>query len=214
MVGAASPVGARAALFDLDGTLIRSGAAVEDTWREWARARGLEAAAVLRVVHGRRTEEVVATLLPRLDAGAEAARIEAGIVAAGAEAVGPMCDLYRRLPPERRAIVTSGLRATAVAHLRTLGLDAPATLVTAADVRAGKPDPAPYLLASERLCVAPGACLVLEDAPLGVQAARAAGMTVIAVTTTHGAAELRAAGAELAVDPEAALDAALHRLAL
>lgn len=215
MAGGTRPACERpaAALFDLDGTLIHSGAAVEETWRAWARARGLQPDAVLRAVHGRRTEDVVAALLPGVDTGAEAARVEAGIVAAGAEAVGPMCELYRRLAPERRAIVTSGLRATAAAHLRTLGLEAPATLVTAADVRVGKPDPQPYLFASARLGVPPAACLVLEDAPLGVQAARAAGMPVIAVTTTHAADELRAAGAELAVDPAAARDAALRRMA-
>ena len=66
-------------------------------------------------------------------------------------------------------------------------------LVTSDQVARGKPAPDPYLLAAERLGVDPAACLVLEDAPSGVAAGRAAGMTVWAVTTTHAAEELGAA---------------------
>ena len=63
-------------------------------------------------------------------------------------------------------------------------------LVSSDQVEHGKPAPDCYLLAAERLGVDPAACLVFEDAPAGIAAARAAGMTVWAVTTTHGAAEL------------------------
>jgi sugar-phosphatase len=58
----------------------------------------------------------------------------------------------------------------------------------------GKPDPAPYLLAAERLGVAPGDCLVVEDAAAGLRSARAAGAATLAVGTTHDAAELDADG--------------------
>ena len=57
----------------------------------------------------------------------------------------------------------------------------------------GKPDPAAYLAAARRLGAGPGACMVIEDAPAGVAAGKAAGMTVLALTTTHGAEELSAA---------------------
>ena len=63
-------------------------------------------------------------------------------------------------------------------------------LVTADQVARGKPAPDPFLLAAERLGVDPAACLVFEDAPAGIAAGRAAGMTVWAVTTTHAAAAL------------------------
>jgi sugar-phosphatase len=68
-------------------------------------------------------------------------------------------------------------------------------LVTADQVEHGKPAPDPYLLAAERLGVDPAACLVLEDAPAGIAAGRAAGMTVWAVTTTHAPDALDGAGA-------------------
>ncbi|HEX2809183.1 MAG TPA: HAD-IA family hydrolase, partial [Kineosporiaceae bacterium] len=65
-------------------------------------------------------------------------------------------------------------------------------VVTASDTSIGKPDPAPYLLAADRLGVDPARCLVVEDAPAGLTAARAAGCATLAVTTTHEAAELDA----------------------
>lgn len=59
------------------------------------------------------------------------------------------------------------------------------TLVTGHDVTRGKPDPEVFLIAAERLGVIPSRCVVIEDAMAGIQAARAAGMTAIAVTTSH-----------------------------
>ena len=67
--------------------------------------------------------------------------------------------------------------------------------MTSDQVEHGKPAPDTYLLAAERLGADPAACLVLEDAPAGIAAGRAAGMTVWAVTTTHEPDALDAAGA-------------------
>jgi beta-phosphoglucomutase-like phosphatase (HAD superfamily) len=72
-------------------------------------------------------------------------------------------------------------------------------VVTADDVRRGKPHPEVYLRAAAGLGVDPSACVVFEDAVVGVQAARAAGMRVIGVTSAHTAEELVQAGAERAV---------------
>jgi mannitol-1-/sugar-/sorbitol-6-phosphatase len=54
----------------------------------------------------------------------------------------------------------------------------------------GKPHPEAYLLAAAKLGVAPGKCVVVEDAPAGISAARAAGIRVVALATTHSQAEL------------------------
>ena len=67
-------------------------------------------------------------------------------------------------------------------------------LVTSDMVERGKPDPAAYLLGAERMGADPGDCVVVEDAPAGIEAGCAAGMRVVAVTTTHRADELAAAG--------------------
>jgi beta-phosphoglucomutase-like phosphatase (HAD superfamily) len=69
-------------------------------------------------------------------------------------------------------------------------------VVTSDDVMLGKPDPEVWTQAARRLRVAPATCVVFEDAPVGVQAARTAGMRVIGVTTAHTDAELVAAGAD------------------
>jgi beta-phosphoglucomutase len=89
------------------------------------------------------------------------------------------------------------------AHLLTLF----AVIVSAEDVRACKPDPACYATALERLneqrraqgqsALAPAQCLVIEDAPPGIAAARAIGMRTLGITNTVGEAQLRAAGAEV-----------------
>jgi len=72
-------------------------------------------------------------------------------------------------------------------------------IVTADDVRRGKPDPEVYLRAAAGLRVPPTECLVFEDSVVGVHAARTAGMRVIGLTTAHSARELLAAGAERAI---------------
>jgi sugar-phosphatase len=92
-----------------------------------------------------------------------------------------------------KAIVTSGIRRLALARLQAARLTPPAVLITADIVRQGKPSPEPYLLAAARLGVQPADCIVFEDAPAGVQAGKAAGMRVVALTTTVPASELASA---------------------
>jgi beta-phosphoglucomutase-like phosphatase (HAD superfamily) len=96
-----------------------------------------------------------------------------------------------------RGTPLSGLAADSAARiLEGLGLaTAFPVRVTAGQVRRGKPDPEVYLTAAAELGVPPAVCIVFEDAVVGVEAARRAGMTVVGLTTAHTAAELRAAGA-------------------
>ena len=103
--------------------------------------------------------------------------------------------LLRSLPSDRWAIATSAPRAFALAGLRYLNLPMPKVLVTVDDVIDGKPAPDPYLQAAAGLGRAPARCLVIEDAPAGIEAARAAGARVIAVSSTNPLEALRAADA-------------------
>ena len=91
------------------------------------------------------------------------------------------------LPSSRWAIVTSGDQRLATTRIRAAGLPMPRELVTSQDVTAGKPNPAPYLLAASRLGYPPARCLVVEDAPAGVESGRAAGMHVVGVLTSSPA---------------------------
>jgi sugar-phosphatase len=99
-------------------------------------------------------------------------------------------DLVGAIPPERWAIATSAPRTMAERWLAHVRMPLPSVLVTVDDVARGKPAPDPYLRAAELLGVAAADCLVIEDAPAGVSAARAAGATVLGVLSTHGAVHL------------------------
>ena len=184
-----------AVLSDLDGVLVDSGAEIERTWRTFAERHGLDAASVLAESHGRRSVDLIRLVAPDLDAAAEAAAIEREEIE-NVDGLLPLPgarELVSSVPADRFAVVTSGSRALAVARLRAAGLPVPEVLVTAEQVEAGKPDPAGYLRAAALLGVDPSDCLVLEDAPAGVAAGLAAGMTVIAVLTTNDESALRAA---------------------
>jgi len=180
-----------AVLFDLDGTLSDSRRAVVAIWEEWAREQGLDRDMLLSLIHGRRTTEVVGQLAPQLEPRAEAERLEARMAAMPEKmsSIVESCELFALLDPALRAVVTSALRAPALERLHQLNLE-PRVLVAAEDVATGKPSPEGYLLAAGQLAVAPAHCLVIEDAPTGVLAGKAAGMTVLALTTTHDAREL------------------------
>jgi beta-phosphoglucomutase len=199
----------RAVVFDMDGVLVDSGAHHRDAWRAMCRDCGVSPPPDFwRLTIGRPAEEAVALLVAGID-GAEACRLadlkrehysrlsRRGVVAvAGARAF--VEALVRDRVP--RAVATSASRRDLERVLEALGLRGQIdAAVTADDVRRGKPDPEVYLTAAEQLGVEPTACVVFEDAIVGVHAARAAGMRVIGVTTAHTEAELVAAGAERAV---------------
>jgi sugar-phosphatase len=93
----------------------------------------------------------------------------------------------------RWAIVTSGTLAMATNRLNACGFPIPKVFVTVEQTARGKPAPDPYLHAAMLLKVTPAACAVFEDSPPGVHSAKAAGMRVIALTTTHPADHLSAA---------------------
>lgn len=182
-----------ALLFDLDGVLIDSTSCVIRHWEEWARQHGLDVTAVMQIAYGLRTVETIHLIAPHLDAEKEAERFTAVelVDTDGVVAIEGALPLLVGLPGDVWAIVTSGSRELATARLRRAGLPIPQTLVSGDEVRQGKPAPEPYLLGAKRLCKAVENCLVIEDAPAGIEAARAAGMRVIGITTTHSQEDLR-----------------------
>jgi mannitol-1-/sugar-/sorbitol-6-phosphatase len=181
-----------AILFDLDGVLVDSTRAVDREWREWAARKGVDGDAIMAIAHGVRTIEVIRRVAPHLNAEVEAAAIEnheahdqrGVVVMPGA------LDLVRSIPEARWGVVTSGSRLLAGNRLRFCGLPVPKVLVTSDDVMNGKPHPEPYLKGAERLGVAPADCLVIEDAPAGIQSGRAGGMKVIGMASTYRAEKL------------------------
>jgi len=173
-----------AVISDLDGVLVDSAAATSRAWAVWGARRGIDGAGIQAVNHGRPARDVVAEHVPASALDAEAAFLLAAEVSdtRGVLALPGAADV---LALGVVAIATSCTLPLAEARLAAAGLAPPEVLVTSDQVESGKPAPDSYLLAAERLGVDPAACLVLEDAPSGVAAGRAAGMTVWAVTTTH-----------------------------
>jgi sugar-phosphatase len=188
-------------LADLDGTLVDSGAAVERAWAWWAERRGVDPAALEGLKHGIPGRQVVEQVAPHLDAGAEATELDAFQArdTEGVMALPGAADLFARFGDGRLAIVTSGTTPLARSRLRAAGLPEPRVLITPERLQRGKPDPEGYLLGARELGAAVAECIVLEDAPAGVAAGRAAGARVVAVLTTHSAEELAAAD-EIAPD--------------
>jgi sugar-phosphatase len=183
---------ARALLFDLDGVLVDSIASVEFAWRDWAASHNMDADEILRVVHGRRAADTVAAVAPHLNLQDEVASLSKreSTESRGLHPIEGATALVSRLATNQWAVVTSGTRVVATFRLRVGGVPMPNTLVAAEDVTRGKPDPEGYLKAAQLLGRKPSECIVVEDAPAGLIAARAAGMQSIGIASTFDALQL------------------------
>jgi HAD superfamily hydrolase (TIGR01509 family) len=200
-----------AAVFDMDGVLIDSGAHHRHAWRMLLDEMGAEPADPehWRLTIGRPSEEAIPLLLGRRVSDAEARRLarrKRDFYQARAQTgLDPVLGVREVLESLEElgvpcAVGTSASRWDAERLLDDLGLlrffD---VMVTADDVMLGKPDPEVWLQVARRLRVPVARCVVFEDAPVGIQAARAAGMRAIGVTTAHRDDELIAAGASLTI---------------
>jgi HAD superfamily hydrolase (TIGR01509 family) len=187
----------QALLFDLDGTLIDSMPHHHDAWVTWHARRGLtiDPDQFFRDTAGRSNDEILSDIFP------DAIPEERLAMADEKE------SLYREIAARRLGLIegaqvfveaarAAGLRL-AVCTASTLDNMALAfskfaidgwveTVVSPADGLRGKPHPDIFLEAARRLGIAPAQCLVFEDAPLGVEAARRAGMNAVALTTSLG----------------------------
>jgi beta-phosphoglucomutase family hydrolase len=203
----ASPLGL---LFDMDGVVCHNMPAHEEAWRRFFRERGieLELDEFRRHTMGMPTREVLRYYLKRDIPSEEAA------------ALGSMKEeMYRALYlPERRLV--DGLAAfldaaRAAGHRVGLGTGSKGdnisfildglslrekfdAVVDGGEVTRGKPDPETFLVLAGKLGVAPARCVVFEDSLLGEEAARRAGMKVVALTTSHRAGEFRHASLAVA----------------
>ena len=194
-----------AVLFDMDGTLVDSTPAVTRSWLRWAEQEDVDPA-LLVGRHGVPAAGIIAAVVPERDEAARAAaleRIEA-IEVADTEGVvvlpGALAALEALAGGGRSAVVTSSTRALALVRIAAAGLPAPDVVVTASDVTRGKPDPEPFVMAARRLGVDPSRCLVVEDAPAGLEAGRAAGCATLALATTHTRSQLAACAPDAVVD--------------
>ena len=181
-----------ALLLDMDGTLVDSTECVERQWRRWAERHGLELEPILKLSHGRTTAETIQTVAPHLATEEEIGGFDVAEAedTDGLKAVRGAVEFVSALPKDRWAVVTSAPRKLARVRLECAGIPMPRWIVCADDVRRGKPHPEPYLSAARLVGYPPQRCLAIEDAQAGVEAARAAGMQVLGITTTMSREEL------------------------
>lgn len=193
----ASPVEIRCqgVLFDMDGILISSLGSVERSWTKWSEMRGVDPAYAIRIAHGCRAIETLATLRPDLDSEAELKIIEDIEIEdnEGLSVLPGVLDLLNALPRDRWTVVTSATERLARVRLATGGIPVPERVVTANQVTRGKPHPEPFLAGAALLGFKPEDCVVFEDSASGAQAGRAAGCTVVATTFSHPIESLDAA---------------------
>jgi len=195
-------------IFDMDGVLVDSGAHHRAAWR--ALLDELAATPAVpdywRLTIGRPAEEAVGRLLGRALGSAEARRLARRkhhhYLRLACEAPPPIpgAPAFVTALGEHGipcGVATSASRFDAERLLSAIGLRSRfVVMITAEDVWLGKPEPEVYLRAADGLGVDPPRCLVFEDALVGIEAARRAGMRVIGLNTAHTDAELLAAGAE------------------
>jgi mannitol-1-/sugar-/sorbitol-6-phosphatase len=171
-------------LFDLDGTLINSIAAVDRAWARWAEAYGLDPEYVTERIHGRRAVDSIAVLAPDVDQEKAFELIETleATDTEGVYALSGANQFLEALGDIPWGIVTSGSLPIAVPRLKAGGIEPPLVFITAEQVTNGKPHPDPFLEGANQLGIPPKDIIAFEDTLAGVHSAHAAGMKVIALS--------------------------------
>ncbi len=179
-------------LFDMDGILVSSLGSVERSWTKWGAMRGVDGARAIHAAHGKRAIETIRLLRPDLHDQEELALIEQIEIddTEGLEVLPGVPELLVSLPEGGWTVCTSATERLARVRIGHVGLRPPERFITADMVEHGKPHPEPYLRGAALLGFAPEQCLVIEDAPAGCRAGKAAGCTVLATLFSHGAEEL------------------------
>jgi sugar-phosphatase len=204
-------------LFDMDGVLVRSTHGDERCWTRWAAQHGLSGTFDLRRTHGRRAVDTIREHLPELTAEDVEDHLAQLDMLAEEEQGGVLAypgasELLKSIPPYRWTIVTSASEKMMHNRLRAAGMTVPRYAVGGDTISMGKPHPEGYLRGAGILSRRPEECLVIEDAPAGVRAGKAAGCQVLAVASSHRPDELHEADwivsaidrIAVSVDPETA----------
>lgn len=155
----------------------------------------------MQIIHGRRSIEIIRLIAPHLDAEKETEVHTAREInsVSGVVEINGARRILNSLPEDSWAIVTSGSSELAGARLDHVALPIPKVLVTSDDVQKGKPAPEPYLVGAKQLGVIAERCVVIEDAPAGIEAGKKAGMMVIGINETHSGEKLLKRGTDLVI---------------
>ncbi len=192
----------KALIFDMDGTMIDSMPTHKFAWIEFARRHGIimDVPEMMRRTTGRTVVECMNVLFDRAMTAAQALPLAHEKEAIYRELYAPIFSEVKGFKSFLNKAYEAGLAVGigtagdapnvtfALSHLKLVR--EPSVIVRGDMGLAGKPEPTIFLEAAKRLGFAPSECVVFEDAPFGIEAARRAGMRAVAITTTHSAAEL------------------------
>jgi beta-phosphoglucomutase family hydrolase len=192
----------RALVFDMDGTMVDSMPAHARAWEQFARAHGvtMPVEEILRRTTGRNGVECIRELFGQDTTEQRAMQLIAEKEAIYREAftrefreVAGFAKFAAaaRAQGLKVAVATAGDKHNIAFVLRHIKLaHAPDAIVGGDEGLPGKPAPDLFLEAARRIGIAPAECIVFEDAPFGIEAARRAGMRAVAICSTHSPAEL------------------------
>lgn len=191
-------------IFDMDGVLVDSAAAHFESWKRVATERGAGpiSEAQFKATFGGRNSEIIASWFGETDPerakaiGHRKEEIYREIIRGNVQPMPGATKLIARLRRDgaRLAIGSSGPPENIAMICEAMAIaDVFDAIVTGADVRRGKPEPEVFLLAAEKMGVTPARAVVVEDAPLGVEAANRAGMKCVGLTSSHPAEALAGA---------------------
>ena len=200
----------RAVIFDLDGTLLDNNAFHLQTWKNYLEksGRNISDEEYNANINGRTNKDVIEYIFGRnmndeevLKYSLEKESLYRKIYAPYIKPVNGLLELLEVLQSKNipMAIATSGIQPNIDFMFEHVPIKSYfKAIVNSSHIKKGKPDPEIYLRAATLLGVAPSHCLVFEDAVVGINSAKAAGMKVIAITTTHPKEEL--SGADMIVE--------------
>ena len=189
-------------IFDMDGTMINSMPHHAQSWLTFAQRHGLEIDLpdLMRRTTGRNGEECMRELFQRDMAADEAWALISEKENINREFFAPVFSEVSGFKTFSQQALNRGLKvgvgtagdqhniAFVFSHLKVL--NTPHAVVGGDEGLPGKPEPAIFLEAARRMNTPAGSCIVFEDAPFGIEAARRAGMRAVAICTTHTPAEL------------------------
>ncbi len=199
------------AIFDHDGVLVDSLANHQKAWVELGRRENLDITddfihktfgmtnpSILRLLLGESLEDSRITRYSDLKEACyrDVARSTLELMRGVHELLGALQEAGFAL-----AIGSSGVLPNLELTIETCGLPGRfSAIASLEDISRGKPDPEVFLVAAHKVGIEPARAVVFEDAPVGIQAAKSAGMLAVGVTTTHPAGSLVDAGADIVVD--------------
>ena len=189
--------GVEAVIFDWDGVVIDSMNLHGASWQDLAKEKGRSISdQQFRDGFGMKNERFIKEVLGWADSDEAIAKIikrkeqlyREKALELGIPTVPGVVQFLKILKQEKvpTAVATSTVKSNLHFAMDSLGLSPYfSCFVAGDDVSVGKPDPEVFLKAADELSILPGLCLVIEDAPAGIEAANAAGMKSLALTTTH-----------------------------